>query len=280
MVSPYEILGVRPNQSEEKIKEAYRERLKETHPDHGGSESEFRMVKKAYDEIAGGTKNENIDNDDNVVQNNPRCSKCNNEIEFIQKSVYYEDTKEIFCSDCSVKSNCSECGTKMYLSVDRFQNAGGEPICTSCGEKLRKQERRKSKKKEKPSCSRCGTKIEHPQNSVYHEDSDEIFCNDCSVKAYCNDCGKELLLTIRQFENIGGEPICKNCGDKYKDDWKIAVSIFGLCMAGVLLILFWYYRPTIIIHDSTYESMRTIVRGIVGAPLLVILWLIFRAGSD
>ncbi|ELY99453.1 J domain-containing protein [Natrialba asiatica] len=46
--SPYEILGVTEDASSDKIREAYRERVKETHPDTGGDEDEFKQVNVAY----------------------------------------------------------------------------------------------------------------------------------------------------------------------------------------------------------------------------------------
>jgi curved DNA-binding protein CbpA len=46
--SPYDVLGVDPDASDGEIERAYRDRLKETHPDHGGSTEEFRAVRAAY----------------------------------------------------------------------------------------------------------------------------------------------------------------------------------------------------------------------------------------
>ncbi|AFO58451.1 MULTISPECIES: J domain-containing protein [unclassified Natrinema] len=48
MQSPYEILGVTKDASSNEIREAYRNRVKETHPDTGGSEDEFKQVNVAY----------------------------------------------------------------------------------------------------------------------------------------------------------------------------------------------------------------------------------------
>lgn len=55
MVSPYVVLQVDPDADEETLEAAYRERVKETHPDHGGSATEFRLVQLAYEEIKSGT---------------------------------------------------------------------------------------------------------------------------------------------------------------------------------------------------------------------------------
>ncbi|MFB6096417.1 MAG: ferredoxin Fer [Haloferacaceae archaeon] len=54
MGSPFDILGVGPDADEEELKQAYRERAKEAHPDQGGSVEEFQLVRAAYDEIQSG----------------------------------------------------------------------------------------------------------------------------------------------------------------------------------------------------------------------------------
>jgi len=54
VASPYEILGVGPDAEEAEIVDAYRERVKETHPDQGGSTEEFLAVKTAFERIEDG----------------------------------------------------------------------------------------------------------------------------------------------------------------------------------------------------------------------------------
>jgi curved DNA-binding protein CbpA len=51
VASPYEVLGVDPGASEADIRRAYRRRVKETHPDQGGTTAEFRAVQEAYEEL-------------------------------------------------------------------------------------------------------------------------------------------------------------------------------------------------------------------------------------
>lgn len=48
MPSPHDVLGVAPDASDGEIDRAYRRRLKESHPDHGGTQAEFRSVRAAY----------------------------------------------------------------------------------------------------------------------------------------------------------------------------------------------------------------------------------------
>jgi len=54
VASPFEILGVEPDADEETVESAYRRRVKESHPDHGGSAEEFQAVRAAYEEIITG----------------------------------------------------------------------------------------------------------------------------------------------------------------------------------------------------------------------------------
>jgi len=48
--SPFEILDIEPDADEDAIERAYRARVKEVHPDHGGSVEAFQSVRAAYEE--------------------------------------------------------------------------------------------------------------------------------------------------------------------------------------------------------------------------------------
>lgn len=54
MASPFEILGIEADADEETVEQAYRERIIEAHPDHGGSTHEFQLVRTAYKELKAG----------------------------------------------------------------------------------------------------------------------------------------------------------------------------------------------------------------------------------
>ena len=54
MDSPFETLQIDPDADETEIEQAYRRRVKETHPDHGGSAREFQAVRAAYEAIDAG----------------------------------------------------------------------------------------------------------------------------------------------------------------------------------------------------------------------------------
>lgn len=49
--SPYEVLGVSSTASLDELRRAYRKRLRETHPDTGGSPREFHAVQRAWERI-------------------------------------------------------------------------------------------------------------------------------------------------------------------------------------------------------------------------------------
>ena len=49
--NPYEVLGVAPTASDDDLKRAYRRRLRQAHPDTGGSSAEFDRVQQAWQRI-------------------------------------------------------------------------------------------------------------------------------------------------------------------------------------------------------------------------------------
>jgi len=51
MDSPFDVLGVDEDAPEGEIKRAYRERVKDAHPDQGGSAAEFQLVRAAYEKV-------------------------------------------------------------------------------------------------------------------------------------------------------------------------------------------------------------------------------------
>ena len=59
--SPFDVLGIDADADEEEIVESYRERVKEAHPDQGGSVDEFRTVRTAYERIRAGYGTEEYD---------------------------------------------------------------------------------------------------------------------------------------------------------------------------------------------------------------------------
>lgn len=52
--SPCDVLGIDPDAEEAEIVRAYRRRVKEVHPDQGGSAREFKAVRTAYERLLAG----------------------------------------------------------------------------------------------------------------------------------------------------------------------------------------------------------------------------------
>jgi hypothetical protein len=50
---PHEILDVERDADPDEVREAFRRRVQSAHPDHGGSEAEFRRVKDAKEAMLG-----------------------------------------------------------------------------------------------------------------------------------------------------------------------------------------------------------------------------------
>lgn len=46
-MNPYQILGIPENATEAQIKEAYRKKAHECHPDRGGSEEQMKLINQA-----------------------------------------------------------------------------------------------------------------------------------------------------------------------------------------------------------------------------------------
>lgn len=61
MASPYDVLDIDPEADHAEIDRAYRRRVKEAHPDHGGSLSEFQLVRAAYEELTAGDSVDRFD---------------------------------------------------------------------------------------------------------------------------------------------------------------------------------------------------------------------------
>ncbi|MFB6200659.1 MAG: DnaJ domain-containing protein [Halorhabdus sp.] len=54
MPSPADVLGVDPGADRETLRQAYRRRAKDAHPDQGGSIAEFRAIQSAYETLRDG----------------------------------------------------------------------------------------------------------------------------------------------------------------------------------------------------------------------------------
>jgi curved DNA-binding protein CbpA len=54
VASPFDVLGLDPGADADEIERAYRRKVKDAHPDHGGSTDEFQRVRRAYEALSDG----------------------------------------------------------------------------------------------------------------------------------------------------------------------------------------------------------------------------------
>ncbi len=81
MASPFDVLQIDADADEEEITQAYRQRVKEAHPDQGGSISEFQRVQTAYAKLNGDYSVEDHDDRyDDTGQRDSRVEYLNYEV--------------------------------------------------------------------------------------------------------------------------------------------------------------------------------------------------------
>jgi len=219
MVSPYDVLLIDQDADEEEIERAYRERVKQAHPDQGGSSEEFQLVKAAYQEIKSGT------------------------------------------------------GRQAGTNGQKHKSANSQRGFT---------------------CSKCGKSIRNASNATYHQSTEDVFCPDCVVDTNCRICGQELTLTLDQFSEIDGNPVCPPCSQKSRNSTEETtksdntsttgsssnkLSFLGYFIGGAVIVaIFWYYRPTFVIsvEPETMQTLREIVPILLSPWFFILLWWIFR----
>ena len=89
MDSPFEVLEIDPDADDAEIVRAYRRRVKEAHPDQGGSASEFQRVRTAYEKLRAGYRNLDPDQspDDAEDEEEAESSREGSRVEFLNYEV-------------------------------------------------------------------------------------------------------------------------------------------------------------------------------------------------
>lgn len=84
MVSPSDVLGIDSDADDEEITQAYRDRVKDAHPDQGGSISEFQRVQTAYAQLTASysveARTSEHDEDSGYYQGESRVEYLNYEV--------------------------------------------------------------------------------------------------------------------------------------------------------------------------------------------------------
>ena len=90
MASPYDILRVDVDADEDEIKAAYRDRVKEVHPDLGGSEAAFKRVERAYEQLSEATAAEQLDGETVVSEQgvDPEPDEQPTTVDFLNYEVF------------------------------------------------------------------------------------------------------------------------------------------------------------------------------------------------
>ena len=90
MASPYDILRVDADADEDEIKQAYRDRVKEVHPDLGGSEDAFKRVERAYEQLSEATAAEQLDGETVVSEQgvDPEPAEQPTTVDFLNYEVF------------------------------------------------------------------------------------------------------------------------------------------------------------------------------------------------
>jgi curved DNA-binding protein CbpA len=130
----YKILGIEENVTESDIRRAYIKLAKETHPDRGGNEEEFKKVNKAYEILIDKSKRKEYDNGNENVS----VEKYGYDYgETVEESAIGEHLKdlnylynELRKTDSSLISDYHLVRGKRFLQV---LHSYYEPICKKIG---------------------------------------------------------------------------------------------------------------------------------------------------
>ena len=152
----HDILGVKPDATEEEVKKAYRKKAIETHPDKGGNEGDFQKVNEAY-EILTGKREEPRPQSQNPFGQNPfgqnpfgnrggfrmKARPLTLSIDLTVEDVFHGCHKNIkyyvdrSCGTCngngSLKfGSCSACGGN-GAHIQNMQGMQTIIMCNNCG---------------------------------------------------------------------------------------------------------------------------------------------------
>lgn len=317
MPNPAGVLGVDPDADSDTIEAAYRNRVLETHPDAGGSAEEFKRVKNAYEQLITGfdsssTRAEQAPSGDvtvgidcaecgSLIENRSdgwfnaaseevycvdclvgvECTRCGVEIPAVQSQL----DEDLYCEDCLVSTECEHCGKSLTLSKDDYNEVGGAPICVECG----RTERRQSQSQEPfTHCSLCDSPIDRRMNATPGGSTGEYYCPGCITETSCVSCGHSLTMTIEQFAELNGNPICGECANANSRNNDVLSTVLGaaIIIGFSLGIGYWVVQLGILgFIADTIRSNRQMIQAVAGPGALILAvgmmrWIENTFGSD
>jgi len=116
MASPYDTLRVDSDADEDELKRAYRERVKETHPDLGGSEAAFKRVEQAYEQLSEASTDDQLDGEAVVAEQDPQPEPTT--VEFLNYEVLDDHGWSLQDDDLFTKAAAADLAEADYGSFE------------------------------------------------------------------------------------------------------------------------------------------------------------------
>jgi len=116
MASPYDTLRVDSDADEDELKRAYRERVKETHPDLGGSEAAFKRVEQAYEQLSEASTDDQLDGEAVVAEQDPQPEPTT--VEFLNYEVLDDHGWSLQDDDLFAKAAAADLAEADYGSFE------------------------------------------------------------------------------------------------------------------------------------------------------------------
>ena len=116
MASPYDTLRVDSDADEDELKRAYRERVKETHPDLGGSEAAFKRVEQAYQQLSEASTDDQLDGEAVVAEQDPQPEPTT--VEFLNYEVLDDHGWSLQDDDLFAKAAAADLAEADYGSFE------------------------------------------------------------------------------------------------------------------------------------------------------------------
>jgi len=116
MASPYDTLRVDSDADEDELKRAYRERVKETHPDLGGSEAAFKRVEQAYEQLSEASTDDQLDGEAVVAEQDSQPEPTT--VEFLNYEVLDDHGWSLQDDDLFAKAAAADLAEADYGSFE------------------------------------------------------------------------------------------------------------------------------------------------------------------